>query len=152
MIMQTNEKLFPAIRDEGCLMLSYMFIASRLRKLTWSPEQVNLAYLGWLNQKFIQSNCRVLQPDKVMESLGLELDGWIRHENNVAYRPSQFEAVIERWHNSRTGHTHFVVGSPWRWDSLGQSVTVRDGVCNRLTIIRFVEPIWSEIGSKEIVV
>jgi len=152
MITQTNEKLYPAIRDEGCLMLAYMFIASRLNKITWTPEQVNLAYLGWLHQNFIQSNCRVLQPDKIMESLGMELDGWIRHENNVAFKPSQFEAVIERWHNSRTGHTHFIVGSPWNWDSLGQSITVRDGVCNRLTVIRFVEPIWTELGQKEITV
>lgn len=150
MILQTDYRLFPSIQEEGCLCLDYLYIASQIKGLTWSAEQINLAYLAFVYEKWMQHNCRVLQPDKIMGSLGVLLDGWIRHEKDTYTRRST-EIEIEKWFNSRTGHTHFIVGDPWRWDSLGESVTVREGVLQSKIIIRLPESLEKDFDYKEVV-
>ena len=140
MVLQTDKKLFPAIYEEGCLFLDYLYIASKIIGHTWTPEQVNLAYLAFVYEKWMQANCRILQPDKILGLLGVELDGWIRHEKETYERKSN-EIEIEKWFNSRTGHTHFIVGDPYRWDSLGESVTVREGTLQSKVVVRLPKKI-----------
>jgi len=106
--------------------MSYLKIASELRGHVWTPEQVNIAYDAFVGREFMEENCRVLKPDHILRVLSVDLDGWIRHEGpNYVRKLNEIE--IEKWHNPRTKHTHFIVGSPFRWDPLGDSVTVREG-------------------------
>ena len=133
--LQTDRRLLKPIQEYGCLFLSYLRVTSIVQWHEWTPYQINLAYWAAVHNKWIQDNCRVIQPDRILESLGVQLDGWVRHEN-PDYRPQSREIQIEQWHNTRTDHTHFILGEPYRWDSLGDSVTVQEGSIQRKIIIR----------------
>ena len=126
MPLQTNERLKPEIQKEGCLWLCYIRAAGIVHKQTWDVHQLNMFYEYCLDRGFINSRCRVIQPDLMLRKLGVRLTGWIRKEP-LGYKPESNEIVIEEWFNPPTGHHHFVMGEPYFWDSLGESVTVTDG-------------------------
>lgn len=126
MPLQTDERLKAEIQKEGCLWLDYLRIGVIVKKQSWDPYQINAfyelcLYLGYINQR-----CRVIQPDLILRKLGVRLMGWIRKEA-LGYSPSANEILIEEWFNPDTNHTHFVMGQPYWWDSLGESMTVQNG-------------------------
>jgi len=141
MILQEDQKIFPQIQKEGCLFLSYLKLAE-LNSIEWTPELINLAYIAAVDQGWIESNCRILNPDKMLTFLGLNLSGWIRHEP-VTYLRRVDEIEIEEWHNPRTDLNHSILGSPFRWDPLGNSITVAQGKLVRKTIVRFTDKRFS---------
>lgn len=132
MVSQRDNHLLPSITQYGCLLLCYLEIVQNYTTQRFNAWTVNNLYTAFLHNEWITDRCRVVQPDKLLQSLGMQLSGWIRHEP-VEYSPRADEIEIQQWHNARTNHTHFVLID---YDPLGDSVTVREGRMTRKTIVR----------------
>ncbi len=59
---------------------------------------------------------------------------------SATYKPKENEYSIMKWHNERTGFSHFVVGTGKHiyFDPLGESITCKEGVPQESRIIRFI--------------
>ena len=73
----------------------------------------------------IGNDCEILQPAKICERYGINVT--VEKTNKW---PSNALFVIGKWHNKRTGYSHFVLMKGPRdveYDPLGDSITVKEG-------------------------
>ena len=73
----------------------------------------------------IGNDCEILQPAKICERYGINVT--VEKTNKW---PNNSLFVIGKWHNKRTGYSHFVLMKGPRdveYDPLGDSVTVKEG-------------------------
>lgn len=73
----------------------------------------------------IGDGCEILQPAKICERYGINVT--VEKTKNW---PNNALFVIGKWHNKRTGYSHFVLMKGPRdveYDPLGDSVTVKEG-------------------------
>ena len=73
----------------------------------------------------IGDDCEILQPDKICERYGINVT--VEKTKNW---PSNALFVIGKWHNKRTGYSHFTLmkgPKEVEYDPLGDSVTVKEG-------------------------
>lgn len=76
----------------------------------------------------IGDDCEILQPEMICRHYGIN----VVVEKTKKW-PSNALFVIGKWHNKRTGYTHFVLMKGPReveYDPLGNSVTVKEGDIN----------------------
>ena len=64
---------------------------------------------------------------------------WTKDYQPAAYKPQPGDYLIAEWFNKRTGKTHFTLEYPEKWNSLENSVTVKEGVIRSYRVYRVKE-------------
>lgn len=129
MILQTNSKLNAKIHEYGCYFMDIVWHAVRKKGLEVTPEIINTLYDKAIAAGGMNENCLILNPDVVFKTLGLDVKYTGRHEK-PSRRCAMNEIEILKFTNPTTGFSHFVAGDGYghvAYDSLGESVTVREG-------------------------
>ena len=161
MLYQTDPALGPYINEFGCL---FCDILKKVEKRTrpdkpFGADEILAIYKSGMQTGIIgqeqadadgnpASGCYINDLNALLRLAGA---GNAQFQINpgssdifwpVGSQPDSNEEIIERWHNDRTGFTHFVCGAPdgsVEWDPIeGGSVTVREGSPNAYNLIQFV--------------
>jgi hypothetical protein len=61
---------------------------------------------------------------------------WTKEYKPAGYKPADGDYLIAEWFNKRTGLTHFTLEYPVKWNSLRDSVTVKEGVIRSYRLYR----------------
>lgn len=135
LIRQDDERLRREIQDGWCYVFDHLFFVNKFLNFPFSAELINNELFYTLqHHKWVQDNGTVLRPEDVFGYFGLKTK--IKWDSRYAHkRPAgedcdenQFE--ILEYYNPNTKLGHFVCGNGHgivTYDSLGESVTVRDG-------------------------
>ena len=126
-MIEARQRVMSAVGRYGCYFLS---IVRAAEKITNSRIDAVKIYCDATQAKFMDADCYVVQPDRVLEMMtGIRWN--VRHDS-VKYKPLEEEVMIMRYEVTRTGvtYSHFVLcahdGSV-EYDPYGNSSTVRDG-------------------------
>jgi hypothetical protein len=125
-----------AIGDEGCYALCLCKIAEIAEPLSGYPNgvepvtNINLA---------IEAGC-IKNDMTVLDGAGFLRDmtgrKWTKEYKPAGYKPAEGDYLIAEWFNKRTGKTHFTLEYPVKWNSLRDSVTVKEGVIRSYRLYR----------------
>ncbi len=129
---QTNIKLLPAIRKNGCALLSVLYLTGR----NWTVEEVNQLYQTAVDKRAMTSDCYITWKPFLELVGGLKL---VRFES-ATYRCGVDELELQLWHSKETGD-HFVVGNGGdgvTWDPWPYSATVKKGKIKEKRILKKV--------------
>jgi hypothetical protein len=66
----------------------------------------------------------------------LTLMKWAKEYKPAGYNPRPGDYLIAEWFNKRTGKTHFTLEYPEKWNSLENSVTVKEGAIRSYRLYR----------------
>ncbi len=161
MLYQTDDRLNKYINEFGCLFCSVLFKVEKRTRPTnpFSADEILAIYNSGMANG-------VIGPEK-SDGQGNPVDGCYINDLNallnlagagnasfdvnpgsgdifwpVGSGVMHNEECIQRWHNPRTGFTHFVCGAQTgdvEWDPIeGGSVTVREGSPNAYNLIQFI--------------
>jgi hypothetical protein len=64
---------------------------------------------------------------------------WTKEYKDPDYQPKKGDYLIAEWFNKRTGKTHFTLEYPEKWNSLSDSVTVKEGYIKSYRLYRVVK-------------
>lgn len=141
MILQTNHKLKPQIQKYGCYLMSLLWLADE-RDVT--PERVNLLYESFLKFKWINENCLILYPAKILGFFGvmtqqaMDSDAGVKMEPTYKPFPNELEIICY----SMPKYSHFVVGDGTggiAYDPYGGSPAVTKGKLDSKRIFRIIK-------------
>lgn len=134
MIYQTNLKLKPQIQKYGCYLMSLIYLAVKKGKTEDpTPERVNFFYETFLKFKWINENCLVLYPAKILGFFGIMTKQAMDSDDGIRMEPTYmpFENQLEILCYKMPSYSHFVVGDGKgriEWDPYGGSPAVTKGV------------------------
>jgi hypothetical protein len=66
----------------------------------------------------------------------LTLMDWRKDYQPAGYKPREGDYLVAEWYNKRTGKTHFTLEYPEKWNSLADSVTVKEGAIRSYRVYR----------------
>lgn len=149
MVLQTDKELGAFINEWGCYFCSLLAVAEEQRKKVFEAHEVMSIYLAAMHVGIIskevwdengrpKDGCTVLDPDALLRLAGGK--GSVRKVDGSGYKAATGEWQILRFHNQRTGFSHFVLGDgngKVRFDPLGHSVTVKEGRVVDQRIIKY---------------
>ncbi|MDR0640081.1 MAG: hypothetical protein LBG27_14495, partial [Spirochaetaceae bacterium] len=61
---------------------------------------------------------------------------WTKEYADAGYKAKPGDWLVAEWYNNRTGKKHFTLEYPQKWNSLRDSVTVREGVIRSYRVYR----------------
>jgi hypothetical protein len=138
---QDNRKLMIPIQKDGCALLTLLWCDRE----PWTIEQVNSLYKSATFERFdkdttiMKSDCYINSWTALMELAGIDAE--LMEARAELFQPVPMNGFsIGRWFNKRTGYTHFVAlddSARIIWDSLKDSVTVREGIGQSKLIFRW---------------
>ena len=137
MILQTDWGLKPEIRKYGCYLLCLIKVAVD-RMLIDDPtaQRINNYYETFLKANFINQNCMIKSPERILAFLGLQTTQAFHEKTGikmpVSYIP--FPGEIEILCYSMPAYDHFVLPA---YDPYGGSPAVKFG---KLTSKRIFRP------------
>ena len=124
---EPRQRVMSTVGRYGCYFLS---IVRAAEKITNSRIDAVKIYCDATQAKFMDADCYVVQPDRVLEMM-TEIRWNVRHDS-MTYKPREEEVMIMRYEVVRTGvtYSHFVLCSSdgsVEYDPYGNSSTVKDG-------------------------
>jgi hypothetical protein len=99
-------------------------------------DAVNDICLG-VHSKYIKPDMTVLDAAGFLRNLTLMK--WTKDYKDASYKPVDGDYLIAEWFNARTGKTHFTLEYPEKWNSLRDSVTVREGKIRSYRLCRIIK-------------
>lgn len=136
LIRQDDERLRREIRDGWCYVFDHFWFVNKFCNFPFSAELIN-DELFFVVQKhgWVQDDGTVLRPEGLFDYFGLRVrikwDTVHTHKRPPSERCAHNQFEMLEWYNKRTGYGHFTAGNGLgivTYDSLGESVTVREGV------------------------
>jgi hypothetical protein len=76
---------------------------------------------------YIKNDMTVLDGAAFLRQLTGTVKRWTKEYKPAGYKPAEGDYLIAEWFNRRTGKTHFTLEYPEKWNSLRDSVTVKEG-------------------------
>jgi hypothetical protein len=123
-----------AIGDSGCYALCLVKIGEIHSGCESSMEFAVGDIEQAVNEGCIGADMTVLEG---AEFLGLlTFGGWTETYESADYTPQAGDYAVAEWFNPRTGDTHFTLEYPEKWNSLENSVTVKEGRIRSYRIYR----------------
>ena len=131
MIYRTNtipagiqNTLLKQLQESGCYFLSLLHIAEKNSPYL-SVDVIRFA-IECIENKWLETDFTVKRPDKILgRLLGTEVTVVaISIEEKGVLQTMDYKAIVNYWYNPATGLYHFNCED---WDSLTNSITVRDG-------------------------
>jgi hypothetical protein len=167
MIKQTDPRNNFIVQHFGCYLYDLFKITEESRGESWDFDKVNAIYQASMKAGFVgymigerfypgentspPDGCFVEDVSAVLQLAGCPktqilmgpLDGGMWPMNTT---PRDGDAIIQKWHNDRTGFNHYVVGNPngtCKWDPISRgnglgSVTVAEGHPVSMRLIQFL--------------
>jgi hypothetical protein len=127
MILQTDRRLRSEIRDYGCYFMSILWHVVRLTGLALDTDIINALYIMCVNFKWMDNNCKILDPQAIFRHLNVWVRYTDRHEP-IERMCAEDEIEVLCW--SYQGKTHFVAGDGRgnvTYDPAGESQSVKYG-------------------------
>jgi hypothetical protein len=127
MMKEGIQDFIKAIGDEGCYALTLCKIAEIAEPLSGYPdgvEPVTNIRLA-VEAEYIAPDMTVLDGAAFLRDMTGRK--WTKEYKPAGYKPVKGDYLIAEWFNRRTGLTHFTLEYPVKWNSLSDSVTVKEG-------------------------
>ena len=124
---EPRQRVMSTVGRYGCYFLSIVRAAEKIMNSRIDAVKI---YCDATQAKFMDADCYVVQPDRVLEMMtGIRWN--VRHDS-MTYKPREEEVMIMRYEVVRTGvtYSHFVLYSSdgsVEYDPYGNSSTVKDG-------------------------
>jgi hypothetical protein len=125
------------IGDEGC----YALCLCKVKELhnpygAITPgESVYCIELG-IKKGYIKEDMTVLDGAGFLYYSSGSRCRWTKEYKPADYKPVDGDYLIAEWFNKRTGLTHFTLEYPEKWNSLMDSVTVKEGAIRSYRLYR----------------
>jgi hypothetical protein len=136
MMKEGVQDFIKAVGGEGCYALTLCRIAEIAEPLCGYPNGVEPVTNIDLA---IESGC-IKSDMTVLDGAGFLRDitgkRWTKEYKPSDYKPVEGDYLIAEWFNKRTGKTHFTLEYPKKWNSLSDSVTVREGAVRSYRLYR----------------
>jgi hypothetical protein len=137
MLHKGVQDIIKTIGDEGC----YALTLCRIGELSGgggtdmgkSVDDIERAVLSG----YLSDDMTVLDAAGFLRQLTLMK--WTKDYKDASYKPVNGDYLIAEWFNQRTGKTHFTLEYPEKWNSLRDSVTVREGKIRSYRLCRIVK-------------
>jgi hypothetical protein len=137
MMKQGIQDFIKTIGDEGCYALTLCEIASEYwQRKSGIPDVFNNIENG-VRAGCIARDMTVLDGAAFLKLLTLHY--WTKEYKDAGYKPQEGDYLIAEWFNKRTGKTHFTLEYPEKWNSLSNSVTVKEGSIRSYRLYRAEE-------------
>lgn len=107
MILQNDRRLNIKIQKYGCYFMSMLFLANMFKGIELSIEKIEQIYNECISKNFMNINCYISNPDKILTYLGLSCEYNNRHDS-AFYKCNRNE--IEILCIKYPTYKHFVVG------------------------------------------
>jgi hypothetical protein len=136
MINEGVQDFLRTVGEEGCYALTLCKIAefcSRTPELFVAGGAVSLIE-GGIQRGLIKTDMTVLDGAGFL-SLAT-LPEWTKEYKDAGYKPVKGDYLVAEWFNKRTGNTHFTLEYPVKWNSLANSVTVKEGAIRSYRLYR----------------
>lgn len=130
-ISANNEK----IRKYGCYLVSFANAVIYFKK---QEVFINAIYDKGLKEGVFNADCYIDKPEKLGKLFDLNISFVGKKDKDYKTKSNEFEILA--FYNPNTDFTHFVLGDgngKVLFDSLGKSITVRDGYLDSKRIFRF---------------
>ena len=139
MLKQGVQDSISVIGAEGCYALSLCRIAEIVNYLLQidSLGGVVGAIECGVRYGFIKPDMTVLDGAAFLKSLTGK--NWTKTWQGAGYKPKEGDYLAAEWYNKRTGKTHFTLEYPQKWNSLSDSVTVKEGAIRSYRLYRVKE-------------
>lgn len=124
----TQNTVIENMAKTGCYFLCLCEISERITHMPVDAIETAIVAQksGWIKKDFT-----IVNPDKLLHFLtGKNFNVSITTE-----KPANYLYYVEMWHNDRTGYEHFKLPN---WDSLTNSVTVREGYIKSYRVLKEV--------------
>lgn len=127
MILQRDPRLKTVIHKYGCYMMSILFLCNKYKNVELSAGDINDLYILFIDNKYMDKNCFINDPQSIFGFMGLEVYFFDRHDP-PSYICERDEIEILRFQYG--SWKHFVTGdgmSHVAYDPYGTSRAVRLG-------------------------
>jgi hypothetical protein len=137
MINEGVQDFIRTVGEEGCYALTLCKIAEIN---TRRPLECNVGTAVMaIRQDGTEPGC--IKPDMtVLDGAAflqrLTLKTWTKEYKDAGYKPVEGDFLVAEWFNKRTGKTHFTLEYPVKWNSLLNSVTVKEGAIRSYRVYR----------------
>ena len=136
MIPDGAQDFIAAVGAEGCYALTRCKIAEIVTGAEWTDT--GTAVLGverGVKAGYIKPDMTVLDGAAFLKMLTGK--AWTMfYVVAKDYKPKEGDWLAAEWFNPKTGKTHFTLESPVKWNSLGNSVTVKEGAIRSYRVYR----------------
>jgi hypothetical protein len=134
MINEGAQDFIRTVGEEGCYALTLCKIAEVEGYLNIPVYKTLKAIVKGVSEGCIKEDMTVL--DGAMFLRHITGESWTKEYKDAGYKPVKGDYLIAEWFNKRTGKTHFTLEYPVKWNSLKDSVTVREGVIRSYRLYR----------------
>jgi hypothetical protein len=126
--------MIATIGATGCYALTLCQAAALSCGMQWSMgESVSDIGIG-IQRGRIKNDMTVLDGATFISDLTGK--HWTKEYKDAGYKPKEGDYLIAEWFNKRTGNTHFTLEYPEKWNSLSDSVTVKEGYIKSYRLYR----------------
>lgn len=125
----TQNTIIKNLASDGCYFLAICELGERIAH---RPVDVVETAVVAIKSEWVTSAFKVMHPDKLLEFI---TDRKFK-VSSPTEKPAGCMYYVEKWHNNRTGFDHFRLHD---WDSLTNSVTVREGYIEDYRIFEEVD-------------
>ena len=134
MIKDGVQDFFAAVGAEGCYALTLCKIAELATRAEGNTGAAFLGIERGVKAGYIKPDMTVLDGAAFLKLLtGKE---WTKEWKDAGYVPKEGDWLAAEWFNGKTGKTHFTLEYPVKWNSLGDSVTVKEGAIRSYRVYR----------------
>ena len=130
MILQTADWLNKNINRWGCLWFVWLSYGSQYGGHAYKPEDFEFLYKWHVDQGWMKDDCWIVDPDKILKDLGVDMPGWVSEVDLDYEMPPTKGRVLEALKYERPGYGHWVRGNGHRvitFDPIGRCKTVAEG-------------------------
>jgi hypothetical protein len=135
MINEGVQDFIRTVGEEGCYALTLCKIAEiEMEYYSDAAHSVRDIDAG-VREGFIRSDMTVLDGAGFLQKQTRGVK-WTKEYRDAGYKPVKGDYLIAEWFNKRTGKTHFTLEYPVKWNSLANSVTVKEGTIRSYRLYR----------------
>jgi hypothetical protein len=121
------------VGDEGC----YALCLCKIAELHIRHSGIAVARIeAGVESGFIAGDMTVLDGAGFLGYMTAQK--WTKEYKEAGYKPAAGDYLVAEWFNHRTKLTHFTVEYPVKWNSLKNSVTVKEGSIRSYRLYREV--------------
>jgi hypothetical protein len=137
MLIQGVQDFIAKVGAEGCYALTLCKIADITEADEWTIGPLLSIIRQNILKGTIASDMTVLDGAAFLSNLTERR--WAKEYKPAGYKPRPGDYLIAEWFNKRTGKTHFTLEYPEKWNSLENSVTVKEGAIRSYRLYRTEE-------------
>ncbi|MDR1469337.1 MAG: hypothetical protein LBT00_08605 [Spirochaetaceae bacterium] len=138
MIEEGAQDFIKTVGAEGCYALTLCRVAEIANATEGTDAGTAVSGIDWGTVLgYIKPDMTVADGAAFMKVLtGKE---WTKEYQPAGYTPKEGDYLVAEWYNKRTDKTHFTLEYPEKWNSLKNSVTVKEGAIRSYRVYRVVK-------------